>query len=134
MNTAQATTLEPVQAPNRALAQVVAMARPPGSRPTHLYAASKARLLIPAWVANRPMMMNSGSTVKAKEAVVAYGVVVSSPRPNLTLPVMPMMPTKPTHGKRQADVNPQRQQRQHRGEAHDSPHHRIHVGLPMAVS
>ena len=96
VNTAQATTLEPVQAPNRALAQVVAMARPPGSRPTHLYAASKARLLIPAWVANRPMMMNSGSTVKAKEAVVAYGVVVSSPRPNLTLPVMQMMPTKPT--------------------------------------
>ena len=96
VNTAQATMLEPVQAPNRALAQVVAMARPPGSRPTHLYVASKARLLIPAWVANRPMMMNRGRTVKANEAVVAYGVVVSSPRPNLMLPVMPMMPTKPT--------------------------------------
>ena len=96
MNTAQATTLDPVQAPNRALAQVVAMARPPGSRPTHLYAVSKARLLMPACVANSPMMMNSGNTVKAKDAVVAYGVVVSSPRPNLMLPVMAIMPRKPT--------------------------------------
>ena len=44
---AAAAVVEPHMAPNPAQAAMVASARPPGRRPSHLWAASKSRPLMP---------------------------------------------------------------------------------------
>jgi hypothetical protein len=53
----------PETAANPAVAKTVATARPPGTQPSHLRAASNSDSVMPAWKARKPTRMNIGSTL-----------------------------------------------------------------------
>ena len=62
---AAAARLEPEQAPKSPLAAVVAMANPPGLRPSHLTHASYSSRPMPPSNAKTPIRMNRGMTLRA---------------------------------------------------------------------
>ena len=92
---AAAAVVDPHMAPKPAQARMVAMARPPGRRPAHLWAALKRRLLMPEWKAMVPMRMNIGATDSEYEEKVAQMSLATMLSAESHDPEM-MNPTKPT--------------------------------------